>query len=124
MRLFLKHMLRNQVAKLKLSMAIRIAIGIIALASAASAQIIQGAPVVADTNSTGGQSGSSVYVDTTKLPGSTPDAQISACLANNSKCDASKEPSATLLASTITISQSGVVLVLGSLTLPTGWCVE
>jgi hypothetical protein len=99
--------------------------GSLALAGvAASAQIIQGGPVVADTTSTGGQSGSSVFIDTTKFAGSTPDAQIATCLANNAKCDASKESATTPLANKITISQSGVTLILGGLTLPTGSAVQ
>ena len=89
----------------------------------ATAQTQQGAPIVANSSNASGQSTSMVFIDTSKIV-STPntvDKHIAACLLISNKCDASLETSpATTISSTISISQSGVTLILGNLTAPNG----
>jgi len=85
-----------------------------------------GAPIVADSNSHSSQSASAVFVDTSKIvtTPNTVDQHIAACLLMSTKCDASQEPpSATTISSTITISSSGVTLILGNLQAPSSGTV-
>jgi hypothetical protein len=110
---------RSRFNRLSIDYLTMAALGFLFASNALYGQIVQGAPVVADNNASGGQSASTVYLDTTKLPGSTVDARIDSCIANNNaKCDASNDSGT--IANTITISKSGVSLILGNLTAPSG----
>ena len=83
------------------------------------AQTQQGSPIVADSSNPTGQSTSAVFIDTTKLVGTPTNSvnnRIMNCLAAYTKCDASKDSGT--IDGPVSIAQSGVTLILGSLTAP------
>lgn len=88
------------------------------------AQLVQGAPVVADSTGPSGQSPSSVFVDTSKLAPVAPGgivARINYCVLHFTNCDASQDSGpAPLTGIYVTVAGSGVRLILGPLIAPDG----
>ncbi len=88
------------------------------------AQIVQGAPAVADSTGSAGQSASSVFIDTSKLAPVASGglvARINYCVQHFTNCDASQDSGpAPATGVYVSITGSEIRLILGNLVAPDG----